>query len=69
MAVSAGAVGAIIVTLKVAGNLHWPAAGVKVNVTDPLKPAGLNVVPLTPDPLQVPVTPLWVLLKVTGVPV
>ena len=54
MAVSAGAVGAIIVTLVVAGMVHWAAAGVKVKVTDRLKPVGLNVVPATPAPLPSP---------------
>ena len=69
MSVSDGTCGAVIGTLAVAGIAHRPAVCVKVKVTDALKAAGLNVVPLTPDPLQVPVTPLWVLLKVTGVPV
>lgn len=46
---------------------HCPAAGVKVNITMPCKPAGNHKFPLTPVPLQLPATPLWVVFKVIAV--
>lgn len=60
--------GTAVVTLTeaVLGNAHCPADGVNVKTTAPLNPAGLNVLPDTPDPLQTPVTPLWVVFNATG---
>lgn len=46
---------------------HWPLLGVKVRVTVPLCPLGSKVLPLTPSPLHVPITPLCVVAKLMGV--
>lgn len=49
-----------VVTLTVAVfcKAHCPTVGVKVRTIFPLKPAGLKLLPDTPVPIHIPVTPL-----------
>ena len=53
-------------TLRLLVPAHCPGSGVKVSPLEPvLAVAGLNVLPDTPGPDQVPVMPLWVVLRGT----
>ena len=56
--VIAGVVGVVTLMVVVAGLAHCPAFGVKVRVMFPLKPVGLKLLPATPWPDQLPLTPL-----------
>lgn len=56
----------LTLTDAVFGKAQFPAAGVKVNTIAPLNPAGLNELPDTPFPVQLPLTPLCVVLSETG---
>lgn len=63
---SVGVTAAFTVTVVVLDEAHCPAVGVKVKTIGPLKPVGVKVVPDTPEPDHVPVNPLGVALRVTG---
>ena len=58
--------GVLTVTVVVVISAHCPAVGVNVRVIAPLKPVGLKLLPVTPEPLHVPVIPLCVVLSVIG---
>lgn len=55
----AGVTARVTVMFVVAGLAHWPGVGVNVNVTLPLWPVGLKLLPETPFPDQFPVIPPW----------
>lgn len=59
--------GVLTVTVVVVISAHCPAVGVNVRVIAPLKPDGLKLLPVTPEPLHAPVIPLCVVLSVMGV--
>lgn len=60
--------GEFILTVTVPSVAHCPVVGVNVRVIGPFSPLGLKVLLFTPEPVQLPFKPPWVVLSATGEP-